>query len=163
MSGTMPGNRREPVTGVVIALATAALAALSLGGCMTRAGDTPAIQLATAYVPLPQAPHTTVAYVVIRNNGGADRLTGASTSAGGRVRFQVTYGPGARLTRTVKAIQIPAHSTVKMVPDGPHLLISGIGPVRGGKDITLTLVFARAGRVSVPAPVIDPGSGGSYF
>jgi copper(I)-binding protein len=151
------------VTRVVIALAVAALAAMSLGGCVARAGDTPAIQLATAYVPLPQAPHTTVAYVVIRNNGGADRLTGARTSAGGRVTFQVAYGPGAKLTRTVKAIPIPAHSTVKMVPDGPHMLITGLGPVRGGKDITLTLVFARAGRVSVPAPVINPGSGSSYF
>lgn len=151
------------MTRAVTALVVAALAALGLGGCLARAGDTPAIQLATAYVPLPQAPHTTVAYVVIRNNGGADRLTGASTSAGGRVRFQVTYGPGTGLTRTVQAIRIPAHSTVKMVPDGAHLLITGIGPVRGGKDITLTLDFARAGRVSVSAPVVNPGSGGSYF
>jgi copper(I)-binding protein len=159
----MPGSRRQPVTRVVIALAVAALAALSLAGCVARAGGTPAIQLATAYVPVPQAPHTTVAYVVIRNNGGADRLTGASTSAGGRVRFQVAYGPGAKLTRTVTAIPIPAHSTVKMVPDGTRMLITGIGPVRGGKDITLTLVFARAGRVSVRAPVIDPGSDSGYF
>ena len=45
---------------------------------------------------------------------------------------------------TISSIAIPAHSTVSMVPDGCHMLITGAGPIRGGKDITLTLVFAHA-------------------
>jgi hypothetical protein len=43
------------------------------------------------------------------------------------------------------------------------MLITGVGPVRGGKDITLTLRFAHAGRVSVVAQVTNPGSGGSSY
>jgi copper(I)-binding protein len=50
-----------------------------------------------------------------------------------------------------------------MVPDGYHMLITGAGPIRGGKDITLTLVFAHAGRVSVVAQVTDPSTGGSSY
>ena len=50
-----------------------------------------------------------------------------------------------------------------MVPDGYHMLITGAGPIRGGKDITLTLVFARAGRVLVVAQVTDPSTGGSTY
>jgi len=64
---------------------------------------------------------------------------------------------------TVGSIAIPAHSTVAMVPDGYHMLITGAGPIRGGKDITLTLVFAHAGQVSVVAQVTNPSSGGSSY
>ena len=64
---------------------------------------------------------------------------------------------------TISSISIPAHSTVAMVPDGYHMLITGAGPIRGGKDITLTLVFARAGKVSVVAVVTNPATGGSTY
>jgi len=43
------------------------------------------------------------------------------------------------------------------------MLITGAGPMRGGKDITLTLRFARAGQVSVVAQVTNPDSGGSSY
>ena len=64
---------------------------------------------------------------------------------------------------TIGSIAIPAHSTVAMVPDGYHMLITGAGPIRGGRDITLTLVFAHAGRVSVVTQVTDPSTGGSTY
>jgi copper(I)-binding protein len=114
-------------------------------------------------VPVPQSAGTTVAYVVIRNNGAADRLVSARTSAGGRVVFRAPAGRGDLVMHTISSIAIPAHSTVAMVPDGYHMLITGAGPIRGGKDITLTLVFAHAGRVSVVAQVTDPSTGGSTY
>ncbi|HUZ37939.1 MAG TPA: copper chaperone PCu(A)C [Streptosporangiaceae bacterium] len=141
-------------------LATAA--ALGMTGCAARAAADP-IKLATAYVPVPASPGTTVAYVVIRNDGGADRLLSASTSAGGRVAFQAPSGPGPAGMHTVTSIVIPAHTTVSMVPDGDHMVITGAGPMRGGKDITLTLVFAHAGAVSVITPVTNPATGGSTY
>jgi copper(I)-binding protein len=143
------------------AVAVAAVAGLS--GCAARAGTGPAIELSTAYVPVPQTPGTTVAYVVIRNNGAADRLVAARTSAGGRVTFRVARGPGASVMGTVTSVRIPAHATLAMRPNGVHMLITGAGPVRGGKDITLTLRFAHAGQVSVVAQVTNPNSGGSSY
>jgi len=148
----------------VVAAATTVLAALgALAGCATEAGASPSIQVATAYVAVPQTPGTTVAYVVIRNNGNADRLVAAHTSAGGRVTFRVARGPAASMMGTVPSVRIPAHGTLAMRPNGVHMLITGAGPMRGGKDITLTLDFAHSGPVSVVAQVTNPQSGGSSY
>jgi copper(I)-binding protein len=147
-----------------VAVAGGLAAAVGMAGCAAAAA--PAvhpIQIGTSYVPVPASPGTTVAYVVIRNNGRADRLMTARTSAGGRVAFRAPARPGAVTMHTVGSIAIPAHSTVAMVPDGYHMLITGAGPIRGGKDITLTLVFAHAGRVSVVAQVTNPATGGSSY
>jgi len=141
----------------------AAVAAAGLTGCTAKTVPARPIQIGTSYVPVPQSAGTTVAYVVIRNNGAADRLVSARTSAGGRVAFRAPAGRGDLVMHTVGSIAIPAHSTVAMVPDGYHMLITGAGPIHGGRDITLTLVFAHAGRVSVVAQVTDPSTGGSSY
>ena len=130
--------------------------------CAGRAAGAP-IQIGTAYVPVPASAGTTVAYVVIRNNGAADRLLSAHTSDGGQVAFRGPARQGTLTMHTVGSITIPAHSTVQMVPDGYHMLITGAGPIRGGKDITLTLIFAHAGRMSVVAQVTNPATGGSTY
>lgn len=144
-------------------LAVTGAAAAGLAGCVTPAGASASIVLGTAYVPVPQTPGTTVAYVVIRNNGPADTLVAARTSGGGRVAFRKASGPSASAMATIASVRIPGHAMLAMVPDGVHMLITGAGPMHGGKDITLTLVFARAGPVSVVAQVTDPQSGGSSY
>jgi periplasmic copper chaperone A len=141
----------------------AAVVAAGLTGCTAKPVSAPPIQIGTSYVPVPQSAGTTVAYVVIRNNGAADRLMSARTSAGGRVALRAPAGRGDLAMHTISSIAIPAHSTVAMVPDGYHMLITGAGPIRGGKNITLTLVFAHAGRVLVVAQVTDPSTGGSTY
>jgi copper(I)-binding protein len=147
------------------AAALAALLAASAGaaGCAAGAGAATSIQLATAYVPVPKVPGTTVAYVVIRNNGRADRLVSARTSVGGRVAFRAPVRPGGNAMRTVPAVSVPGHSTLALAPDTFQLLITGAGPLHGGKAITLTLVFAQAGPVSIVAQVTNPQSGGSSY
>ena len=155
--------RRGAAVAAVAAAAIAAAALAGVSGCAVRAGASQAIVIATAYVPVPRTPGTTVAYVVIRNNGAADRLVAARTSAGGRVSFRVARGPGASVISTVASVRIPAHATLAMAPNGVQMLITGAGPMRGGKDITLTLRFARAGPVSIVAQVTNPDSGGSSY
>lgn len=150
--------------GLARLLAVAAVVGLAaLAGCAAPASATAQVELSTAFVPVPQTPGTTVAYVVIRNNGPADRLVAARTSVGGRVTFRQASGPAAATMATVASVRIPAHSTLAMRPDGIHMLITGAGRMRGGKDITLTLVFAHAGPVSVVAQVTNPQSGGSSY
>ena len=156
-----PAARRGQAVAAVAMAAAAGLGAVT--GCTARAGASQSIEVSTAYVPLPQTAGTTVAYVVIRNNGAADRLVVARTSAGGRVTFRVASGPGASVMGTVASVRIPAHATLSMRPNGVHMLITGAGPMRGGRDITLTLRFAHAGQVSVVAQVTNPESGGSSY
>ena len=148
--------RRTVVTAALVAGLGAA------AGCAAQAGASPSIQVSVAYVPVPHD-GITVAYVVIRNNGGADRLMDAHTSAGGRVTFRAAHGPGALVMSTIPSVRIPGHATLAMRPNGIHMVITGAGPMRGGKDITLTLEFAHGGPVSVVATVTDPQSGGSSY
>ncbi len=148
--------RRAAVTAALVAgLGTVA-------GCAAQASAGQSIQVSTAYVPVPHA-GMTVAYVVIRNNGNADRLVAVHTSVGGRVTFRTAHGPGASVMSTIPSVRIPAHATLAMRPDGVHMLIDGAGPMHGGKDITLTLEFAHGGPVSVVAQVTDPETGGSSY
>lgn len=149
----------------------AAAATLALPGCGTAGGNSPIAHLGPqiviqgAYVPQPATPGSTVAYLDIRNNGPADRLVSARTSAGGTVSFLAPDGlqDGTLMLKSVPGIPIPPHSTVKMNPGGPRLRITGAGHMHDGKDIVLKLTFAHAGTLSVDAPVTNPDtSGGSY-
>jgi copper(I)-binding protein len=145
---------------VAAAAGLVVLAAAGLTGCYTKASAAPAIELSTAVVPQPSVPGKTVAFLVIRNNGGPDRLISARTSAGGRVTFG-TMGNSA--THTLPAISIPGHNVIRLAPNSVYLLITGARPMHGGKDITLTLVFAHAGAISVIAQITNPETGGSSY
>jgi copper(I)-binding protein len=170
-----PGRRPRPwchrgrcSRGRAAARAAAAACVLLAGGtavagCAQEAVAAPPIQLGTAYVDVPVSGSTTEAYLVIRNNGPADRLTSARTSVGGRVTFRVPLRPGGTTMKTVPDVGIPADSLLRLSPDGTHLLITGAGVMKGGTQITLTLVFARGGTVSVEAEVTNPESGGSSY
>lgn len=108
-------------------------------------------------MPVPVTPGLTSAYLVIRNyTSHADSLIAVRTSAGGRVSFQAPADRSSSQMRSVPAIALPADATVRLVPDGPHLLIAGIGHVQNGKVITLTLIFRHAGRLQVQALVTNP-------
>jgi copper(I)-binding protein len=156
-------SRRSPARRAARAVAAAGLvvlAAAGLTGCYTRASAGPAIELSTAVVPQPSVPGKTVAFLVIRNNGGPDRLISARTSAGGRVTFGTA---GHSATHTLPAISIPGHNVVRLAPNSVYLLITGARPMHGGRDITLTLVFAHAGVISVIAQITNPETGGSSY
>jgi copper(I)-binding protein len=149
---------------VLTVAGAAALAALGVTGCASSA-STSSIVVASAYVPQPTTPGTTVAYLDIRNNGRADKLVSVRTSVGGTVQLRA---PGTRrgsmvTMRTVPDIPIPADSMTLLNPDSYHLLITGAGAMHDGKDIMLRLTFANAGTVTVVAMVTNPETGGSSY
>jgi periplasmic copper chaperone A len=139
------------------------LGASALAGCAQQASAAASIQLGTAYVDVPTNADVTGAYLVIRNNGPADRLMSARTSVGGRVTFRVPARSGGTTMRTVPDIAIPADTLLRLTPNSSHLLITGARPMKGGTQITLTLVFAKGGTMSVVAAVTNPESGGSSY
>jgi copper(I)-binding protein len=166
---TSARGRRTPARGrwaAVKAIAAACVLVIgggALAGCAQKAAAAATIELGTAYVEVPSSGATTTAYLVIRNNGPADRLVSARTSDGGRVTFREPVRAGGAAMKTVPDIGIPADSLLRLSPDGSHLLITDAGPLKGGTQITLTLVFARGGTVSVAAAVTNPESGGSSY
>jgi len=139
------------------------LAAAGLTGCYAKASAAPSVELSTGVVPQPSVPGETTAYLVIRNNSGPDRLLHVRTSLGGRVTFRAPVGHGSLTMHTIPAVSIPAHNVIRLVPNSVHLLITGARPMRGVKEITLTLTFAHAGAISVIAQVTNPETGGSSY
>jgi copper(I)-binding protein len=164
--GRVPRRAASPLTragaaGLMLTLGSA------LAGCAQAQASGPRIELATAYVGTPQA-GTTDAYLVIRNNGAADRLVSVASSAGGTVTLR---GPahgspvaaGGSGMRNIAAISVPAHTLIRLDPNGYHLAISGSGPMKAGTEITLTLRFAKAGTYKVAAEVTNAETGGSSY
>jgi periplasmic copper chaperone A len=139
------------------------LGASALAGCAQKAAAATSLELGTAYVAVPSNGDVTSAFLVIRNNGPADRLIAARTSDGGHVSFRVPSPAGDRLMLAVPGISIPADTLLRLSPDGSHLVITGAGPMKGGTQMTLTLVFAKGGTMSVVAEVTNPESGGSSY
>jgi periplasmic copper chaperone A len=147
----------------VIAACVLLVGASALAGCAQKAAAAQSIEIGTAYVAVPSSGNVTTAYLVIRNNGPADRLVSARTSDGGHVTFWGPSRAGDRHMKTVPDISIPADSLLRLSPDASHLLITGAGPMKGGTLITLTLTFAKGGTMSVQADITNPESGGSSY
>jgi hypothetical protein len=80
-----------------------------------------------------------------------------------QLRAPGTRHAGALMMHTVTQIPIPAEAMTRFNPDSFHLLITGAGAMRDGKDITLKLTFANAGTVTILAMVTNPESGGSSY
>ena len=109
---------------------------------------------------------TTAGYLTIRNDGAEpDRLYFAACACAERVELHTSQMQGGvgRMVR-LPSITIPAGGQVTLKPGGAHLMFVGLkGRVSAGQDQTVTLGFARAGRLAVRFPVrtrIDtPASG----
>jgi len=148
----------------VAAVGVAAAVAVALTGCASQAVMAgPPIVLVNAYVGQSQGAAPTDAYVALRNDGPADRLISARTSVGGTVTMRGPAGHGLEFMRSYRDIPIPAHSFVRLIPNGYHLVITGARPMKAGSDVTLILVFAHAGPLRIPANVTNPQTGGSSY
>jgi copper(I)-binding protein len=144
-----------------------ALAVLAITGCSAASASSaaPSIAIPSAYTNLPSG-DTTYGYLDIRDNGAADELVSVTTSVGGKVTFVAPEQRDVQpvVMHTVTEIPIAADAMTQLVPNNYHLVITGAGHMTAGKDITLTLTFARGGKVTILALVTNPETGGSgYF
>jgi copper(I)-binding protein len=160
-----PVGRQLGRSRTVLVCGLTVLGALLLAGCaapVPRAA--PSIKLSSAQVTQPSNSGVTDIYVDVQNTGPADELIGARISVGGHVTLRSPSHVGVMDMHTVRAITIPARSFVGLDPNGSHLLVTDAGKMISGREITVTLLFAHAGAISVPAMVTNPATGGaSYF
>jgi copper(I)-binding protein len=158
------GRQRQRGWSVLACLLAVAGAGL-VTGCAAPAGPAPVpIKLSSAQISQPGASGVTDVYVDVQNNGPADELIGARISVGGTVTLRSPVRPGVIEMRTVRGIAIPARSFTGLDPNGSHLLVTDAGKMISGREINVTLVFAHAGAITVPAMVTNPATGGaSYF
>lgn len=128
----------------------------------TRAGDLVVVDPWSRAVS-PRAP-SAAGYVVIRNTGAApDRLIGGETPNARAVEMHETAMlDGVMRMRSVGAPPtIPPGGELRFAPGGMHLmLLDPRGGFTPGGRVPLTLIFERAGRVTVELEVTTAGARG---
>jgi copper(I)-binding protein len=65
-------------------------------------------------------------------------------------------GPSGDAMAALPAVAVPAHGTFRFTPGHDHLMLEGLNrKLAVGDHVPVTLVFARAGKVTVSVPVVD--------
>jgi len=102
-------------------------------------------------------------FMAIRNNGDQpDRLVSATTPAAPTVELHTHVRDGDVMRmRPVTDISVPAGQTVRLQPGGLHLMFIGLfQELRQGQSVPVTLVFERAGSVTVQMEIQAAGARG---
>jgi copper(I)-binding protein len=122
-------------------------------------GPPPSLTLTFAYTPAGNGA-TAPVYVTITNKGdGPDTLVSAGTEFQTAAAAKgVTVCADAACSGD-QTVTIPAHATVNFGPNGPHLLVRGLGALAvGHQPLQLTLTFARSGVVHMLSPIGSPAN-----
>lgn len=102
-------------------------------------------------------------YLRVRNTGTEpDRLVGASLPLAGRTEVhEMATVDGTMRMRPVEGLSIPPGGSVELKPGGLHLMFMDLSAgLKEGDDVRGTLVFERAGTVTVTFAVGGMGAGG---
>ena len=103
-------------------------------------------------------------YMKLINTGAEpDRLVGGSVAFAGRFELHsMTMEQGVMKMREVKdGLEIKPGETVELKPGGYHVMFVDLKePLKQGEDVTVTLIFAKAGTIDVKYPVAAMGAGG---
>ncbi len=100
----------------------------------------------------PPAAKTAGGYMVIKNQGTADKLIAVESSYASAVEIHEMSNVNNVMTmRKLEAgLEIKAGETLTFAPGGYHVMFMGVKePARAGANFAATLVFEKAGRVDV--------------
>jgi copper(I)-binding protein len=103
-----------------------------------------------------------VVYFAVTNTGAeADRLIGVETGVADRAELHANEvdAAGVMTMRRIDGVDIPPGGPVGFVPGGLHVMLFGLhGRLIAETTFFATLVFERAGRVSVEVQVQGAGA-----
>lgn len=121
-----------------------------------RAGD---LVLESGWVRQPPTKDMTAAYFVLRNTGDrADQLTGLSSPGVAKVMLHETVqtGEGAeKMSKVRLPYRLPPGGRLRLEPGGHHLMLVGLDErYRPGQQVTVTLRFEHAGKLTANLPVL---------
>jgi copper(I)-binding protein len=146
---------RLPAAAAIVAC----IVGLAAGARGDRAG---AIQVSMPWTRATAAPGATAAvYATITNRGSTpDRLTGASCPVAQSTEIhQDTNQNGIMRMRPVAGIDVPPGQTVKLTPNGYHLmLVDTKQRLTHGGTIICTFEFRDAGAISIELPIRAAGA-----
>ena len=126
------------------------------GGSTTSASTTSGISISDAWVrnpPISDQPGA--AYLVIQNNGAADKLLSVTSDIAQAIELHESMESNGMMQMSpVPNIPVPANSKVELKPGGFHMMLIGLThPLKTGDNVQLTLNFEKAGKIPVTAEV----------
>lgn len=133
---------------------------LVLPALVACGGEGPAPEVRDARLPAPAGDQAAVYLTVVDRGGAGDRLVGASCDAAGHVMLHETRHDGGRVRMIpVDAFAVPPGGTLELRPGAGHVMLHSLRrELATGDEVELELEFARAGRVALRVPVVDPAA-----
>jgi len=145
-----------------IATAVFALAILNVAAPAYATGPAPQAVTVNAAWARATPPGMTVAAVYLTLVGGSkpDRLVGAETPRAAMAQIHVvSEAEGMARMRQAEAVDVPAHKSVALAPQGTHIMLMDLPrPLVAGERFPLTLHFEQAGMIGVSVEVRAPGA-----
>ena len=120
-------------------------------------GDSLRIEGAWARPSIVPNGNSAIYLTIVNPTDHPDRLVAVKSPAGmAETHESVTENNIVRMEPRPGGFEIPARSTVSLLPGGKHIMLMGVAkPLAPGDAITATLVFASMGEVTVTAPIKD--------
>ncbi|MCC7068648.1 MAG: copper chaperone PCu(A)C [Burkholderiales bacterium] len=152
----MPTQRRSFLTATVAALL---VGAATLGASAptfaqpAKAGPISVSHVWARAVPAPV--RNSAAYLVIENQGAADRLLSASAAVAKETQLHtMVMDGGVMKMREVKGVDVPANGRAELKPGGDHVMLLGLSDgLKEGSRFPLRLKFEKAGELTVEVMV----------
>ena len=97
-----------------------------------------------------------VYFTVVNAGATVDSLVRVETSAAGMAMLhETTTNADVSHMSMLDAVEVPAHGQLRLAPGRMHLMLEGLSQhIVVGDSLQLTLVFRRAGRLAVSAPIV---------
>lgn len=129
------------MTGIIV------LGLVLLAGCKS---EPPRLSIENARVVFsPAMKDEASVYLMIRNDGGKDILTGARTNIPG-VSAEIHVMRGDLMVIS-NALPIPPKNVFELGPMGAHIMLAHLpGDVKEGSTFILTLAFKKSGEMQTP-------------
>ncbi|MGL3108836.1 copper chaperone PCu(A)C [Bradyrhizobium sp. BR 1432] len=109
----------------------------------------------------PGGAKTGATYLTLINNGESpDQLLGATTPVADKVQFHsTTEENGMSRMREMPVVDLVPHAKTTFDPGGMHIMLVDLKqPLKEGQTFSLSLTFAKAGKVDVTVPVAKVGA-----
>ena len=147
-------------------LSKLAFAALLMVAAVPAFAQSPSIQVENPWArATPSGAKTGAVYMTIDNKSSiADRLTGVSSEVAKKLQIHETKtDKGITKMREISGgLPVPVGGSLVLKPGGYHVMLIDLNkPLKAGETFPLTLVFEKAGNISITVPVQSMGAAGA--
>lgn len=149
----------------VLVTVLVALVAMVASGCSSSSDNAGAGQLTVdeATIDWPANPSVAAVRFTITNDTSTDDVLTAASSpraAKATIHRSMTDSAGRSTMKPLERVDVPAGESVLFEAGDLHVMLEDPSPeLEVGETVAVTLVFEKAGKRTVRAKVVEPGSG----